>query len=252
MSRLVGATVLFLASHAALGAMAPLVCPAGSPIGSVELRVRPANGGTPLPLKTINRLEEGETILYRPLLRSSETRKGEVAIVLVPAVRRPDDDKLTVLEPKPADKPQDWKVPAKSSVAAFVYGPSGLNRKKVRTFLSKDEDLVAELADYAEKTAQTEALIQALSADTASGQTVDAAFRGFASQYGASTQIDRTQPTGQQMSLALRTLNPAVGATIQFRLNRRKESDKRPAWQPRLPPSSSEVPSALRREGRQC
>ncbi len=199
-----------LVYSAAAGAVPPLVCPAGAPIGNVDLRVRHSRGGSPLPLKTINRLEEGDSILYRPILRASETRKGEVSIVLIPAVREPDQDHLTVLPPKPANQPAEWQIPSKSSVAAFVYGPAGLNRNKVKTFLSKDDELVAQLADYAEKTQQTEALIQALSSDASSGETVNAAFRGFASQYGMSTSINRTQPTDQQMVLALRTLNPAV------------------------------------------
>ena len=37
------------------------------------------------------------------------------------------------------------------SLAAFVYGPQGLSRKKVSGFLSQDDQLVAQLADYAEK-----------------------------------------------------------------------------------------------------
>jgi hypothetical protein len=176
----------------------------------VDLRVRPANGGNPLPLRTINRLEEGDSVLYRPILRPTEKRPGEVAIVLVPARRVPDQPNLQVLIPKPAAQAQEWKVPSRSAVAAYVYGPAGLSRVKVEKFLAKDNDLIAQLADYAEKTAQTEALIQALSSDTGSGETVNAAFSGFASQYGFSTQIDRTAPTDQQMALMFRTLNPAM------------------------------------------
>jgi hypothetical protein len=37
-----------------------------------------------------------------------------------------------------------------------------LNTRKVKSFLARDQDLVAQLADYAEKTAQTEALIAAI------------------------------------------------------------------------------------------
>ena len=210
MSRLPVAALALLASQLAYPAAPPVVCPAGAPIGNVDLRVRPARGATPLPLKTINRLEEGDFILYRPLVRASENRKGEVAIVLVAAVREPNQDHITVLTPRRADKPTEWKVPSKSSVAAFVYGPAGLNAGKVKQFLSKDDDLIAQLADYAEKTAQTEALLQALASDTGSGETINAAVQGFASQYGFATQLDRTLPPNQQMMLALRGLNPAV------------------------------------------
>jgi hypothetical protein len=214
--KLPGLTLCWLAFHLALAtpaspAMTPLVCPAGAPIGSVDLRVRPARGGPPLPLKTINRLGEGDTIVYKPLVRTSEKRKGEVAIVLIPTVRPADAELLNVLDPKPAGIAAEWQVPSRSSVVVFVYGPAGLNRAKVLKFLSKDDDLVTQLADYAEKTAQTEALLTALSTDADPGETMNAAFRGFASQYGAA-QIDRTQPSDQQLSMAIRTLNPAVSS----------------------------------------
>ncbi len=210
MSSLPKAALAVFASQLAFGAAPPVVCPAGAPIGNIDLRVRNARGGVPLPLKTINRLEEGDAILYRPLVRATETRKGEVAIVLVAAVREPNQDQITVLTPRRAAQPAEWKVPSRSSVAAFVYGPAGLNAAKVKQFLSKDDGLIAQLADYAEKTSQTEALLQALASDTGSGETLNAAFQGFASQYGFSAQLDRTLPPNQQMMLALRSLNPAV------------------------------------------
>jgi len=178
----------------------------------VDIRVDSPGKGDPLPLRTINRLEEGDLIRYAPLLRSNEKRKGDISIVLIPAVRNPKEDPLTVLDPKPAEKPAEWKVPQKTSVVAFVYGPDGLNRGKVKQFLSKDDELVSQLADYAEKTAQTEALIQAL-ASNQSTATVDAALQGFASQYGAAgMKIDRTQPVDQQAMTLFRTLNPAMAS----------------------------------------
>ena len=188
-----------------------MTCPAGSPIGNIDLRVGSLHGGDPLPLKTINHLNEGDEVLYRPLLRSNQKRKGEVALVFVPAIHEPHADPLLVLEPKDAGKPETWKVPAKISVVALVYGPDGLNRKKVKKFLSKDEELVGQLADYAEKTAQTEALIEALSSGNSS-TTVDAAMQGFAAQYGLSNKLDRTAPPDQQMLVMLRALNPTVAA----------------------------------------
>ena len=81
--------------------------------------------GDPLPLRTINHLEEGDTLLYRPVLRSGERREGEVAMVLVPANTTPAGEKLIVLEPKPAGKPQTWTVPMRVSVAAFVLWTVG-------------------------------------------------------------------------------------------------------------------------------
>ncbi|HXR78374.1 MAG TPA: hypothetical protein VN737_20510 [Bryobacteraceae bacterium] len=200
---------LFL-SRLAFGAMASVSCPAGVPIGNVDLRVLAPDQKNPLPLRTINRLEEGDTIVYSPILGTNQKRSGDVSLVLVPVVPESKDQHLIVLEPKPAGKAEKWKVPRKISVVAFVYGADGLSRGKVKDFLAKDEDLVTQLADYAEKTAQTEDLIQALSSGDSSSANVDAALQGFASQYGLSTKIDRTQPANQQAMTLLQTLNPAL------------------------------------------
>jgi hypothetical protein len=179
----------------------------------VDLRVgSPRGGSEPLPLRTINRLEEGDTLLYRPLLRSGEQRKGEVAIVLVPVNKTAAGEKLVILIPKAANQPQEWKVPLRVSVVAFVYGPAGLSARRVKDFLSRDDDLVAQLADYAEKTAQTEALITALASPNSSVANVQSALQGFSSQYGLSTQIDRTAPPNQQAMALFKNLNPAIAS----------------------------------------
>ena len=193
--------------------MPPLVCPAGGPIGSVDLRViSPRSGSEPLPLRTINRLEEGDSLQYRPLLHTGEERKGEVAIVLVPVNKPAAGNKLFILDPNPAGKPQQWKIPCRVAVVAYVYGPSGLNTKNVKDFLSRDDDLVTQLADYAEKTAQTEALIAALSSPTSSGANVQSALQGFSAQYGVNTQLDRNAPTNQQAMAVFRAVNPTIAS----------------------------------------
>lgn len=189
----------------------PVVCPAGAPIGNVDLRVASAdNAADALPLRTINQLQEGNTLLYRPILRSGETRKGEVALVLVPANKVAAGQSLLVLDPKPAGKPAQWKVPLRVSVVAFVYGPTGLNARKVKTFLARDQDLVVQLADYAEKTAQTEALIAALASPDSSADAVQSALHGFSSHYGLNVQLDKNAPTDQQAIALFRALNPAI------------------------------------------
>jgi len=87
---LLSAPSLAMLAAAQAAPLPPLVCPAGGPIGSVDLRVSsPRGAGEPLPLRTINRLEEGDTLLYRPVLRPGEQRKGEVTMVLVPRTRSP-------------------------------------------------------------------------------------------------------------------------------------------------------------------
>lgn len=182
-------------------------------MGSVDLRVMsPRGGAETLPLRTINRLEEGDTLLYRPLLRSGEERKGEVSFVLIPSNPTAAGEKMLVLDPKAAGKPQQWKVPWRTAVVAFVHGPSGLDTKKVRSFLSRDDELVAQLADYAEKTAQTEALIAALSSPNSSAATVQSALQGFSSQYGLGVQLDRGASPDRQAMTLFRALNPAIAS----------------------------------------
>jgi hypothetical protein len=194
----------------AKAALPPVTCPAGAPIGNVDLRIISPGNPEALPLRTINRLNEGDIIRYAPILRSGEKRSGEVSLVLAPAVPESKGENVIVLDPKPAAKPAEWKVSRKISVAIFVYGPDGLNRGKVKTFLSKDDDLVSQLADYAEKTTQTEALIQALSSTDGSPASANAALQGFASQYGLGGRIDKTLPADQQAMALFRTVNPAM------------------------------------------
>ena len=61
-------------------------------------------GTKPLPLRTINRLEKGNVLTYRPILRPSEERRGEIAIVLIPFDKTAGET-MAVLEPRPANRP---------------------------------------------------------------------------------------------------------------------------------------------------
>jgi hypothetical protein len=177
----------------------------------VDLRVAPSNSGAkPLPLRTINRLEEGDTLTYQPVLRSREQRKGEVDFVLIPAEGVTAPERLLVLDEKDAGHSQQWKVPWRVGLLAFVYGPQGLSVRKVRGFLSHDVDAVGELADYAEKTSKTEALLAELATPNISSERLQAALQGFSSQYGLNVQIARSATTDQQAMTAFQTLNPAV------------------------------------------
>jgi hypothetical protein len=188
----------------------PVTCPAGAPIGAVNLQVRSIANADPLPFQNINHLSEGDTLLYDPVLRGREKRPGEIAVVMVPEKREAGKSNLMVTEPKAADKAQHWKIPQTISLAGFVYGAQGLSKKKVEGFLSQDELLIAQLADYAAKTAQTEALIEALENSDSSAASVNAALNGFASQYGLAVQIDRTAAPAVQAQTLFATMNPQL------------------------------------------
>ena len=188
-----------------------LSCPAGVPLGSLELSVAsPKPDLEKLPFQNINHLSEGDTLVYSPILRGKEKRPGEIALVVVPEKKTADEPFLTVTDPKDADKPQEWKIDRTVALAAFIYGPGGLSKKKVSKFLSQDDVLVAQLADYAAKTAQTEALVAALSNAESSSASVNAALNGFASQYGFAVQIDRTAPPAVQAQTLFDSMNPQL------------------------------------------
>ncbi len=204
--------VLFIGSCASYAV--PL-CPAGRPLGGIEVTVQRTPEAPAIPLWKVNQVEEGDEIIYSPALRSNEKRGGEVAVVLVASVPQPDQDlNFTILETKNADEPARWKAPFRASLAMYVYGPSGLSTRKLKGFLAKDQELVAQLADYAEKTAQTETVLQAIASYEQFGNTesLGAALHGFAGQYGISGKIDRNAPLNEQTLAAFRTLNPALSS----------------------------------------
>ena len=98
----------------------------------------------------------------------------------------------------------------------MVFGPQGLDHGKVESLVTKDRELVSQMADYAEQTAQVETLIEALAqAEQAppASRNLDAALAGFASSSGTAVpKLDRTASTDQQAMSLVRALNPAIGA----------------------------------------
>lgn len=187
-------------------------CPAGGPLGEVDLQVKLGDASEPLPFASIVHLTENDTVQYAPVSRGRDKRPGEVALVLVPA-KIAGKDQLLVTDVRDADKPQEWVIPRTVALVAFVYGPQGLSKKKVRSFLSQDSLLVAQMADYADKTSQTEALLAALSSSESSPASMNAALNGFASQYGVSTaQIDKTAPPAAQAQALFAAMNPQLSS----------------------------------------
>lgn len=188
----------------------PLMCPGGAALGRIELTVVPAAGGVARNIQTVNRILQGDKISYRPVeIESLEKKKVRIALLLVPS----DGSKIVVFDPQPADKAASWTVPFRAQLASLVWGPEGLDKAKVTNLVTKDNELIGQLADYAAKTAETQALIQAITQQQAldTGQSVDAAVAGFAARY-PSAKIDRTQPTDVQLGVLLHGVNPALSA----------------------------------------
>jgi hypothetical protein len=155
--------------------------------------------------------------------------KAQIAILLVPAAKpstekggeEKDKDKskdkqkdLVVLEARPAKSPTEWVIPARASIVGVVFGPHGLDVKKVSSMVEKNEDLIPQLADYAQQTATVEALVQMLSKVEESptpGQDVNAALRGFSAEYGlAVPKLDTAAPTDQQAAQLLQGVLPSL------------------------------------------
>jgi len=192
-------------------------CLASTSLGTIRLLVRPAAGGPYKPLEVVNFIGEGYQIRYEPVrLGLAAGNKARVALAAGCVDVSGSPARLEVLPPAPADRSAEWRVPCRLSVVAFVFGPQGLDAGRVRSLLAKDEELITQLAQYAEQTAMIEALIGALAEvdpATGAGKTLEAALAGFAQRTGASVgKWDRNAPTEQQAMVLLRALNPALAA----------------------------------------
>ena len=188
----------------------PLVCPGGAALGRFELTVIPPAGGVARNIQSVNRILEGDKISYRPVkIESLEKKKARIALLLVPS----DGSKIVVFEPQPADKAASWTVPFRAQLASLVWGPEGLDKAKVASLVTKDDELIGQLADYAAKTAETQTLIQAITQQQTldTGQNVDAAVAGFAGKF-PSAKLDRTQSTDAQLGVLLHGVNPSLSA----------------------------------------
>ena len=196
--------------------MATPICAGAASIWEFSLSVQPTADKPPIAVREVHGLGAGYKLIYRPgQLPSNVDKKAEVAIVLVP-VNKGGEKKpeVTVLNPQSALESAEWESPVSVDVAALVYGPQGLDRSRVKRLVEKDSELISQLADYAEKTAQAESLIEQLKASSASSAgpstSLDAAVKGISSAPGTPAAMDRTAPTDQQLNAMLRGLNPAI------------------------------------------
>jgi hypothetical protein len=159
----------------------------------------------------VNRLLSGDKISYRPVsIDGVDKKKVRIALLLVPS----EGSKILVFDPRPADEPTSWTVPFRARLASLVWGPEGLNKAKVTNLVAKNDELIGELADYAQKTEQAQTIIQAIEQQQRAQDTslnVDAAITGFASRFPGS-RIDPTQPAGVQLGMLLNAVNPALSA----------------------------------------
>jgi hypothetical protein len=183
-------------------------------IGTFRLRLIPPQGGTFLAVDSVNVIQPGDDLEYQPVQLPPGIRKrARIALVIVPAPEAKHKE-LEVLPARPANAQADWLIPTRASVLGIVFGPQGLNVKKVSSLINKDPDLIPQLAAYAQQTATVNALVETLSQyDKSQPGTEDlnSVLSGFSSQYNvALPQIDPKAPPDQQAALLLRGVMPSV------------------------------------------
>ena len=84
---------------------------------------------------------------------------------------------------------------------------------KVTSLVKRNDDLLAQLADYAEQTSEVEALVQELADSEDSGKNTDAALKGFSSQYGvALPKLDTKASSDQQANVLLHAVLPSFSS----------------------------------------
>jgi hypothetical protein len=207
MRRLVGFVSLFALPCLAA---APRACAGNQSVGTFKLSVQPAKGGPALPIRAVNDLRAGEKLEYEPVhIPPAVKDKAEVALLLAPSGDASAE--LLALKPEPAGKATEWKLPRNTAVVGLVYGPHGLSMRKVKSLMANNQELLSELADYADKTSEVGALVDALQASEESGISMSAALQGFSSKYSvAMPRLDPRAPTQQQASTLLGALLPAM------------------------------------------
>ncbi len=209
--------ILYFALAIPLPALAyvPQPCVGGTlPIATFKLLLLPSGGGKALPVKDVNIVRAGDKLKYEPIFVPSPIRsQARVAIVLAPAAEAKDKG-IQVLDAQPAKDSAEWTIPFRSSVVGIVFGPRGLNVKKVHWLVKSDPELVPELATYAEQTAEVNALVETLSQYDQSkpgSEDLNAALGGFSAEYGvALPRLTPGTPTDQQASMLLQAVMPSI------------------------------------------
>src|SRR5579863_2215514 len=151
--------VLALCLVGSLGVLAaPMGCVGSAPVTSFRVTVQPPGNSTALLIRQVNNLPVGSRIAYRPLDLPADMKKdAKLTLVLVPD--NPDGN-VTVLEPKLAATAGEWVAPFTARIVLLVFAPQGLDEKRLTNLVTKDEALVATLADYADETSDLEAQLE--------------------------------------------------------------------------------------------
>lgn len=185
----------------------PLGCVGSTSLGTFRILVRPFFRGSPLPLKSLAAIPAGSHLIWNPVhLTPQASSSAEVTAVLVPA----SDGDLITLEPRKAGTRTEWQLLERPQVIAVIFGPQGLSEGKIKSLVTRNRELLKQLADYAEQSSQVESLVQALADAQQSGGGADSVLKGFSSQYGvAAPKLDTKASSGSAGGASAESIAPS-------------------------------------------
>ncbi len=202
--------LLLLLPLAAAVADTPPPCLGSTSLGRFRIAVFRPDRHTGIPVKDLNLVPSDARLIWDPVhvpVRLAE--KGEVALLVAPR----GAGKLLALEPHKVKERVEWSLPPDAGVIAVVMGPNGLNMSKVKSLVTNNDELLAQLADYAQQSSQVEALVQGLANSEVSGSGADAALQGFASRYGvAMPKLNAQATSSQQAAVLLSAILPSASS----------------------------------------
>lgn len=188
----------------------PPGCIGSLPLGKFRLSVYRKDQSAGLSLKDVSSIPAGAKLVWEPMhLPAHFSNKSEIAVLVMPG----SGANLLTLPPQEAGQRAAWELPEGAGVVAVVLGPDGLNMNKVKSLVAGNEDLLTQLADYAQQTSEVESLIQELADSEQSHVATEAALQGFASRWGVSTpKLNTKESTNQQATTLLSAVLPTANA----------------------------------------
>jgi hypothetical protein len=190
-----------LISYAGAATVNTKPCTGGIEAARIRVDVIRSGGGEPRSLSRIKRVEKGSRITYEPIILPPDVKNNaKVTLVVGPSeVPAGEQFALDMLEFKPAAVSAEWIAPYRLGLAVLALGPQGLDEKRVSNLVTRDEELISTLADYAEQTSQIEEIVETLTA-----MNEDGVWDDDEEHY----RLDRGNPTEQALYAILRSLNP--------------------------------------------
>lgn len=174
-------------------------CSGAIAAGTFRITVRTPTGGRPLPLRRMNVIPANSKLIYEPLQMPADLKKGgRVAMVIVPAdAEQRAASGASVLEAHDANVNGEWTVPFRVGVVLGVFGPQGLDEKRLTNLVTKDEDLLDDLARFAQQTVDLETSLEQL--NSLDDEDVE----------DDPSRPSRTTPIEQALFTLTRALNPS-------------------------------------------